>query len=201
MVMMFTKGMKTMFERMSPRVKSVFGYVIICFVPLLFVLALFVGNGDPAEEETVEKPVKDYEPPETEPSENKMEVAAIVPPSEDDKREARRVAIHFIKAFHSLDVDKPTEYIEEARLYMRDEMYQQYKGIPKRGTLESQKIEVVGVDALPSELQDYLQIWTVGVTSAQTNASDTEVLVFDQYSILLHKIGAEWKVNGVKIIE
>jgi hypothetical protein len=98
-------------------------------------------------------------------------------------------------------VKAPDAYFKLAEPYMTKELAGMYKGILKRSTIQAEKIRVTGTDALPSELQHELQIWTVVATSEETAADGSIAETFHEYSVMLKKQGGKWLVDGVKIIE
>lgn len=196
-----------MFRRVSPAARNILAGIIILGVPLLFVLALYIGNKESVvemhEEGASEKSAEEIEgPPEVKNYRNIEEVIEdaepIGLPSEEDKESAEKTAHNFIVEFHRVDAKNPLAYLEAAKPYMTKELYEDYKGIPKRGTLAAQKAEAVGVETMPADLEDERQVWAVYVSSEETAGNGTVEMVFDAYSVLLVKNGQGWLVDGVR---
>lgn len=195
--------------------KQVAGWAVLTIVPLLFVAALFMGSDTPKEEE---KPDEDEVAEEVKKAEELVEevpeeligeeVEAEEPddvdlslPGDTDKKEAQAVAIDFITAFHRVDPEDPYRYADDAQEFMSRDLYDYYKGIPKRGTLEAAKIDVEHVEAMPAELNENEQVWTLVLTSSQADAEGQVESVYDEYAVLVRQEAGAWRVNGVKLNE
>lgn len=185
--------------------KTLLGYAIVIGTVLLFVVAYFAGSGEePKVVQAEPEAVKTYEAPAAEEKTEEEEIAEVVDlslPTETDKTEAIDVATDFVKLFHKVDPDDPYAYVENSKDYMTLELYRQYKGIPKRGTLETARLTVEHAELLPVELNDRTQVWTAQVTSEQESADGTLEMVYDELMILLQKDGEGWNVDGVKLNE
>lgn len=122
-------------------------------------------------------------------------------PSQEEMQNAQNVAVEFIKAFHSFDVQKPDDYLKQIKPYMTEDNYSFYEAYPKRGTLDSQKVKVTNTYATPGEFQEQFQIWNVEVTSENTDVEGKMEEIKTPYSVLLIPEGDEWKVDGVRVDE
>lgn len=170
--------------------------LILLIVPILFIAAYMLGSKEPEPETLEDETIEDYtaiEPSEV-PSAPMPKKEEIKVPGQHDRKEAQEVASAFVLAFHAVDAENPYQYLEDSRPYMTEKAFNKFDGIPKRGTLEVQKLEPTGTDVLPIDLKETVQLWRVGVTSLQA-----EEYVFTEYQIELVKEGQEWKVDGVAI--
>lgn len=187
-----------MIEKLNPAIKKAIAVAMVLIALAIVTASVIIGQKEPKPEPVViQETIKVYEAP-TMPAVKNLPKAL---PTEADKREAEAVAIEFIRSFHSFDAAAPDAYYKLAEPYMTDKLKDLYKGILKRSTIQAQKIRVVGTDALPSELQEDLQIWTVVATSEETAADGSIVETFHEYSVMLIKEEGQWLVDGVKIIE
>lgn len=201
----------TMFNKLSPIMRNGLATIIILAVPALFIIALIIGNREeelPLQEEieevaegTVEveaeaAPVQEYDGKEV-----ADDAEPIALPDEEDKAAAAELAREFIAEFHRVDTAAPFLYLEGSKPFMTDKLYEEYKDIPKRGTLNTVTAEAVALEAMPAELESDRQVWAVYVTSEETAADGVKTRVFNGYSVLMVKEGQDWKVDGVRADE
>lgn len=169
--------------------------LLLLVVPIIFLMAYMLGEDEP-QMETM--PVKDYtavENPEvTAPT--LPDPSTLTVPTQVDKQVAQEVAAEFVMAFHEVDGEQPFQYLENARPYMTDRLFEKFSNIPKRGTAAVQKLKPTATDLLPVDLTDNMQIWRVGVTAEEKPSGE---LVFAEYLVKMVKEGQEWNVDGVDI--
>lgn len=187
-----------MFNKLSPKVKVAVSVVLVFSGFLLIGAAIIVGSREPkVEPKAKPETVKTYEAP-ADPVEQPDPLAL---PDESNKAAAEKTAAAFVSAFHRIDPKDPLGYIDDSKPFMTERLYLEYKGIPKRGTLDAAMVESVHQELLPAELEEKMQVWTVGVTSREVASDGTEEMVLVTYSVLLIKDGQKWLVDGVRINE
>lgn len=177
--------------------------VIVCAI------ALFLGSRD-GEKKKEPKPeqkqaqttkkVYEYEENASPIDENQGGVSQDVNFTPEELQQTQTIAIEFVKAYHNFDATQPLQNIENSKLFISQDLYDQLKNKAGRGTLDAVKktwIEVhVTQTANPSKKKI---IWNVVVQSENTNNDGVKELGEDWYLVQLEKENDQYKVTGVDV--
>ncbi|OLN21316.1 hypothetical protein BTO30_15670 [Domibacillus antri] len=120
--------------------------------------------------------------------------------SEKELKDSQETAVEFSKAFHNYDSDNPTSYLENAKPYMADALYEKQKKALRRETLERAYLTAETTDVTQvSNTSENVVRWNVMVRgiakSVDGKTSETE----DWYLVSLKFIDGEWKVEDVRV--
>src|SRR5213080_338156 len=120
--------------------------------------------------------------------------------SNEELEVTKKIAVQFVIAFHTYNADKPQEYVENAKPYMTDALYQKMKRIGRREVLERSYLTVKNTQVTPVVNKSSMIVrWNVIVTgeakSTDGNISATE----DWYLVGLRKVNGDWKVEDVRV--
>jgi hypothetical protein len=120
--------------------------------------------------------------------------------SEEDLEKSKKIAAEFVTAFHNYDADKPTEYLENAKPYMTNILYEKMNQNGRREVLERSYLTAKETQVTPVVNKSSLVVrWNVIVKgeakSIDGSLSETE----DWYLIGLRSVDGEWKVEDVRV--
>lgn len=203
-----------MIKHLSDRAKRIISICMIITMPILLFSGVLYGQKIEKEQEAAskkEEAAEQQEQAKEEPmsedtssdsfaeGDNDIDSKAIYEPTDKEKKDAESTAVNFIKAYHSYDAKKPDEYLKKSKKYMTSDLYDFYKQLPKRGTLDQTKVVVKDTSATPGDFQEIAQIWNVDVASEDTDSNGKKKSNVTPYSIQVQKMNGEWLVSGVRI--
>jgi hypothetical protein len=120
--------------------------------------------------------------------------------SEKDLEKSKKIAVEFATAFHTYNADKPMEYLENAKPYMTDALYEKMNRNGRREVLERSYLTVKDTNVIPVVNKSSLVVrWNVIVKgeakSVDGSISETE----DWYLVGLRSVNGEWMVEDVRV--
>ena len=120
--------------------------------------------------------------------------------SEKELEKSKRIAVEFATTFHTYNAEKPMEYLENAKPYMTDALYEKMNRNGRREVLERSYLTVKDTNVIPVVNKSSLVVrWNVIVKgeakSVDGSISDTE----DWYLVGLRTVNGEWIVEDVRV--
>ena len=120
--------------------------------------------------------------------------------SEKELEKSKRIAVEFATAFHTYNAEKPMEYLENAKTYMTDALYEKMNRNGRREVLERSYLTVKDTNVIPVVNKSSLVVrWNVIVKgeakSVDSSISETE----DWYLVGLRSVNGEWMVEDVRV--
>ena len=120
--------------------------------------------------------------------------------SEKELEKSKKIAVEFATAFHTYNAEKPMEYLENAKTYMTDALYEKMNRNGRREVLERSYLTVKDTQVIPVVNKSSLVVrWNVIVKgeakSVDGSISETE----DWYLVGLRSVNGEWKVEDVRV--
>ncbi|OHR69501.1 hypothetical protein [Bacillus sp. UMB0893] len=120
--------------------------------------------------------------------------------SEEELEATKKIAVQFVTSFHSYNADKPMDYLENAKPYMTDSLYEKMSRNGRREVLERSYLTVKETDVTPVVNKSSMVVrWNVIVRgeakSVDGKASQTE----DWYLVGMRDVDGEWKVEDVRV--
>ena len=120
--------------------------------------------------------------------------------SEKELGKSKRIAVEFATAFHTYNAEKPMEYLENAKTYMTDALYEKMNRNGRREVLERSYLTVKDTNVIPVVNKSSLVVrWNVIVKgeakSVDGSISETE----DWYLVGLRSVNGEWMVEDVRV--
>ena len=120
--------------------------------------------------------------------------------SEEELEKSKRIAVEFATAFHTYNAEKPMEYLENAKTYMTDALYEKMNRNGRREVLERSYLTVKDTNVIPVVNKSSLVVrWNVIVKgeakSVDGSISETE----DWYLVGLRSVNGEWMVEDVRV--
>lgn len=190
------------------------GKILIGFVVVLTILALFLGNRANAPKETTKAKVehKQKEPAQTENdtfhsvNEEDEDIDTTSVPSQtmhfskEQLNASKSVAILFVKQYHNFDAYFPTKHIEDSKRYMSDELYKNEMKYASRGTLDAVKKKWTDITVTEVSNSSTTKIfWNVIAQSENTDSDGKTSVGEDWYLVQLEFMDGEYKVTGVRM--
>ena len=120
--------------------------------------------------------------------------------SEKELEKSKRIAVEFATAFHTYNAEKPMDYLENAKTYMTDALYEKMNRNGRREVLERSYLTVKDTNVIPVVNKSSLVVrWNVIVKgeakSVDGSISETE----DWYLVGLRSVNGEWMVEDVRV--
>lgn len=143
---------------MKGPVKTWLGSIIALGMIALLIGSIFEGNRIEKERAaaeqkqqpvTQEKPVRQYTPNEQAVSEKEAEEVAA--PTEEMQTEIQKVIPEFLKVYVPFDVESPTDFLEQSKPYVTDNLYNALEQEQRRGTLTIVRTKLINVDLKPQK--------------------------------------------------
>ncbi|MEJ9151655.1 MULTISPECIES: hypothetical protein [Bacillus] len=120
--------------------------------------------------------------------------------SEETLNEAKEIAVQFAKAFHTYSADEPMKYLENAKPYMTDALYEKMKRNGRREVLERSYLTVKDTQVTPVVNKSSVVVrWNVMVTGEAKSVDGTTSETEDWYLLGLREVEGEWKVEDVRV--
>lgn len=112
----------------------------------------------------------------------------------------KNLAVQFVTAFHTYNADKPQEYLENAKPYMTDALYQKMKRIGRREILDRSYLTVKNNQVTPVANKSSMIVrWNVIVTGEAKSTDGQISPTEDWYLVGLRKVDGDWKVEDVRV--
>lgn len=120
--------------------------------------------------------------------------------SEEELEATKKLAIEFVTAFHNYNADKPQEYLENAKPFMTDALYQKMNRNGRREVLERSYLTLKSTDVTPVVNKSSIIVrWNV-IARGEAKSTDNKVSqTEDWYLVGLRKVDGEWKVEDVRV--
>jgi hypothetical protein len=120
--------------------------------------------------------------------------------SEEELEKSKKIAAEFATAFHNYNADKPMEYLENAKPYMTNTLYEKMNQNGRREVLErsyltAKETQVTSVVNKSSLVVRWNVIVRGEAKSIDGSLSETE----DWYLVGLRSVDGEWKVEDVRV--
>lgn len=120
--------------------------------------------------------------------------------SEEQLKVTQNIAVDFTKAFHTYNADEPMQYLENAKPYMTNALYEKMKRTARREPLdrsymtvkETQVTQVVN----PSST---VVRWNVMVMGEAKSVDGKKKETEDWYLVGVREVDGEWKVEDVRV--
>ncbi|UQD53144.1 hypothetical protein C0971_14780 [Bacillus methanolicus] len=120
--------------------------------------------------------------------------------SEETLNETKEIAVQFAKAFHTYSADEPMKYLENAKPYMTDALYEKMKRNGRREVLERSYLTVTDIQVTPVVNKSSVVVrWNVMVTGEAKSVDGTTSETEDWYLVGLREVDGEWKVEDVRV--
>jgi Na+-transporting NADH:ubiquinone oxidoreductase subunit NqrC len=120
--------------------------------------------------------------------------------SEKDLENTKKLASDFVTAFHNYNSNKPTEYLENAKPFMTDALYEKLKKNGRREVLERSYLTAKETEVTPVVNPSSMVIrWNV-IVRGEAKSNDGKTLqTEDWYLVGIRKVDGAWKVEDVKV--
>lgn len=120
--------------------------------------------------------------------------------SEEELEATKKLAVQFVTAFHNYNADKPQEYLENAKQYMTDALYEKMKRNGRREVLERSYLTLKETDITPVVNKSSTVVrWNVIVRGEAKSTDGTTSQTEDWYLIGVRDVNGEWKVEDVRV--
>jgi flagellar basal body-associated protein FliL len=166
--------------------------------------AAVIGEHSKSEAESTENfdsdpTPSDHSEPESE-KDQKNEYDQTEQFSEDTLEKTKEIAVQFVTSFHTYNADKPMEYLENAKPYMTDALYEKMKRAGRREVLERSYLAVKETQITPVVNKSSMVVrWNV-ITRGEAKSVDGKTSkTEDWYLVGLREVDGEWKVEDVRV--
>ncbi|MCM3089167.1 hypothetical protein M3557_14705 [Bhargavaea ginsengi] len=113
---------------------------------------------------------------------------------------SKEVALAFVQAFHAYDAKEPEKYLEKAKPYMANALYEKMGRNMRREPLDRSFLSVEKADVTPVVNPSSAIIrWNVMVTGKAEAIDGTVTPTEDWYLVSLKQINGEWLVEDVRV--
>lgn len=120
--------------------------------------------------------------------------------SEEELEATKKLAVQFVTAFHNYNADKPQEYLENAKPYMTDALYEKMNRNGRREVLERSYLTLKETNITPVVNKSSLVVrWNVMVTGEAKSVDGKITKTEDWYLIGVRDVDGEWKVEDVRV--
>ena len=120
--------------------------------------------------------------------------------SEEDLEKSKKMAVEFATAYHNYNADRPMEYLENAKPYMTDALYEKMNQNVRREVLERSYLTAKETQVLPVVNKSNLVVrWNVIVKGEAKSIDESILETEDWYLVGLRNVNGEWKVEDVRV--
>ncbi|MHA7584719.1 hypothetical protein B2I21_36400 [Chryseobacterium mucoviscidosis] len=191
---------------MKGPVKTWLGSIIALGMIALLIGSIFEGNRIEKERAaaeqkqppvTQEKPVHQYTPNEQAVSEKEAEEVAA--PTEEMQTEIQKVIPEFLKVYVPFDVESPTDFLEQSKPYVTDNLYKALEQEQRRGTLTIVKTKLINVDLEPQKEGLQEQWWNADIEVEHTDQDGQTRASTLAYIIKVKLIDGKWKIDDLGV--
>lgn len=197
------------FHHKSDRIK-LFLFILAVFLLIGFSASfIFRGLNQEAEarEDSLESVPRSQEASEGDPSsslageeESANEYDQTEHFTDEQLSKSKEVALAFVQAFHAYDANEPEMYLEDAKPYMTDALYEKMGRNMRREPLDRSFLSVEKADVTPVVNSSSSIIrWNVMVTGKAKAVDGTVTPTEDWYLVSLKLLNGEWLVEDVRV--
>lgn len=112
----------------------------------------------------------------------------------------KNIAIQFVTAFHSYNADEPQSYLEKAKPFMSEDLYQKVERNGRREVLERSYLTVESTEVTPVVNQsNTVARWNVIAKGEAKSNDNKSKQIEDWYLVSLRKVNGEWRVEDVRV--
>ncbi|MDR0140146.1 hypothetical protein RFW18_20495 [Metabacillus idriensis] len=120
--------------------------------------------------------------------------------SAEELEVTKKIAVQFVTKFHTYNADKPTEYIEQARSYMTDTLYEKLNRNGRREVLERSYLTVKETEVTPVVNKSSMIVrWNIIVRGEAKSVDGKVSKTEDWYLVGLRDVQGEWQVEDVRV--
>ena len=120
--------------------------------------------------------------------------------SEKELEKSKRIAVEFATAFHTYNAEKPMDYLENAKTYMTDALYEKMNRNGRREVLERSYLTVKDTNVIPVVNKSSLVVrWNVIVKGEAKSVDGSILETEDWYLVGLRSVNGEWMVEDVRL--
>lgn len=120
--------------------------------------------------------------------------------TDEQLSKSKEVALAFVQAFHAYDAKEPEQYLEDAKPYMTDALYEKMERNMRREPLDRSFLSVEKANVTPVVNPSSSIIrWNVMVTGKAEAVDGTVTPTEDWYLVGLKQINGEWLVEDVRV--
>lgn len=191
---------------MSVQQKKWITIAVFTALAIVFTFAFFFDNNKPPSPQKKEVVTKSSSSqPIAESETTSMEESEMAPTqmerlSENEVAQSKELALNFVKAYAAFDAANPTQHIERAKPFMKEEMYHGYMKKHERGTLTRAKVlpETFEITNVSNDNPELIQ-WNVVMRGKALDQEGNERPEEDWYLVTMKKESGELKVVGVRV--
>ncbi|HER2025496.1 TPA: hypothetical protein VJR00_001737 [Streptococcus pyogenes] len=112
----------------------------------------------------------------------------------------QEVGVAFVKAFHAYNADEPMNYLEDAKPFMTDALYEKMKTNMRREPLDRSYLTVTETKVTPVVNSSSSVVrWNVIVKGSAKATDGTSTNTEDWYLLGVRQVNGEWKVEDVRV--
>ena len=120
--------------------------------------------------------------------------------SEKELETTKNIAIQFVTAFHSYNADQPQAYLEKAKPFMTEDLYQKMERKGRREVLERSYLTVESTEVTPVvNKSNSVARWNVIARGEAKSNDNKSKQIEDWYLVGLRKVNGEWRVEDVRV--
>ena len=120
--------------------------------------------------------------------------------SEEILENTKEIAVQFTTAFHTYNAAESMKYLENAKPYMTDALYEKMKRNGRREILERSYLTVKETQITPVSNKSSMVVrWNVMVMGEAKSVDGTMSETEDWYLVGLREVDGEWKVEDVRV--
>ena len=120
--------------------------------------------------------------------------------SNEQLEKTKEVAVNFVKSFHTYSADEPMKYLESAKPYMTEALYEKMERTMRREPLDRSYLSVKETDVTPVVNPSSLVVrWNVIVIGEAKSVDGTVKETEDWYLVGVREVDGEWKIEDVRV--
>ncbi|WP_191557418.1 hypothetical protein [Metabacillus idriensis] len=120
--------------------------------------------------------------------------------SAEELEATKKIAVQFVTKFHTYDADKPMDYLDKAKPYMTEAIYEKMKQNGRREVLERSYLTVKETDVTPVVNKSSMIVrWNVIVRGEAKSVDGKVSPTEDWYLVGLRDVHGEWQVEDVRV--
>ncbi|GIN41497.1 hypothetical protein [Heyndrickxia oleronia] len=120
--------------------------------------------------------------------------------SEEELEATKKLAVQFATAFHNYNADNPQGYLENAKPYMTEALYEKMKRNGRREVLERSYLTAKETDVTPVvNKSNMIARWNVIVRGEAKSVDGKTSATEDWYLVGIRDVEGEWRVEDVRV--
>ncbi|MCW1929537.1 hypothetical protein [Bhargavaea beijingensis] len=120
--------------------------------------------------------------------------------TDEQLSQSKEVALAFVQAFHAYDANEPEKYLEDAKPYMTNALYEKMGRNMRREPLDRSFLAVEKADVTPVVNSSSSIIrWNVMATGKAKGIDGSITPTEDWYLVSLKQVNGEWLVEDVRV--